>query len=123
MGKTIKEIQTKLKDNERSIKMMETKVNVNEELLSELEKQFAEMHANKDVNSRSGNTRGQKREPEGQILFDTKIKVPWSETDVIYREGYYNKCRKRPIVVTLSVTWCALSRSNCGHFCAQDNPR
>ena len=26
--------------------------------------------------------------------------MPWSETDIIYREGYYNKHRARPIVVT-----------------------
>ena len=49
MGKTIKEIQIKLKANERSIKMIESKVNVNEDLLAVLEKQFEEMHSNKDV--------------------------------------------------------------------------
>ena len=35
-----------------------------------------------------------------QVLYDTKINVPWSETDIIYREGYFNKRRTRPIVVT-----------------------
>ena len=107
MGKTIKEIQTKLKESERSIKMIETKVNVNKELLAELEEQFTEMHSNKDVNSRSILIQGIPKDRNEnlkvlvhQILFDTKIEVPWSETDVIYRDGYYNKCQTRPIVVT-----------------------
>ena len=107
LGKTIKEIQTKLKSNEKSIKMIKTKVSVNEDLLAEREKHCDEMHTNKDINARSILIQ---RIPEDrnenlkvlvhQVLFGTKIKVPWSETDVIYCEGYFERCRTRPIEVT-----------------------
>ena len=61
--------------------MITAKVNVNEDLLTELEKQFAEMHINKDVNSRSILIQGIPEDRNEdlkflahQILFDTKIK-------------------------------------------------
>ena len=83
MGKTIKEIQAKLKENEKSISMITAKVNVNEDLLTELEKQFAEMHINKDINSRSILIQGIPEDRNEdlkvlahQILFNTKIQVP-----------------------------------------------
>ena len=109
MGKQIKEMETKMANSSKVISQIESRLGVNEKLLLELEKQFADLHNNKEKNARSIIIQGI---PEGkgenlkvivhQILFDTDIKVPWTETDEIYRDGYYNKRRSRPVKVTFT---------------------
>ena len=107
MGKKIKEIQEKMTVNTKAISQIETKINLNERLIFELERKFADVHTNKEVNHKSILIQGIPEDKNEnlkvlvhQILFDTNVSVPWAETDQIYRDGYYNKRRTRPIVVT-----------------------
>ena len=109
MGKQIKEMETKMANSSKVFSQIESRLGVNEKLLLELEKQFADLHNNKEKNARSIIIQGI-LEGKGenlkvivhQILFDTDIKVPWTETDEIYRDGYYNKRRSRPVIVTFT---------------------
>ena len=109
LDKKIKEIESKLTQTSRSIGQIEIKLGINEKLLSELEKKFQDNHDNSEENQRSILIQGipesrseDLKETVHRILYDTKVNVPRNETDQIFREGYFNKRRARPVVVTFT---------------------